>query len=66
MTQSPHPPETSDTVICAGCGHPVDALDDTATVDSRDGTDLIHWHVQCDAPVGLTFDSNGFPRWDQE
>jgi hypothetical protein len=49
QTSNPHPTETDDTVICAGCGHPVDALNDLASIpDPTDQTQMIVWHVDCE------------------
>jgi hypothetical protein len=49
---NPHPTETDDTVICAGCGHEVDSLNDLASIpDPADGTQMIVWHVDCETEL---------------
>lgn len=49
-TENPHPPVPGDeTVVCAGCGHPVSGLDDVMAWDDRDAPDGFRVaHVDCD------------------
>lgn len=52
---TPHPVpagQADDVLTCAGCGHPVAALDDTAAQDDVRAPDgFVVWHVDCPGPV---------------